>query len=312
MPAAYNETMPFRRVPVAILLALPDVRRAVFLLRAPPPHPRDGRNSTQTLLIADQDDPVDAIAKPVRRHPRLSAPPSTWCPPWAAPKRTTSPSTKTSAPTSCFRKPADIRLIGLFPVVRSKAFDMVSDGADFKLYIPSKNRFIVGRNDIDAASAQQARKPAPAAFPGRPGGSARRSQDRQGHSWRTSPTRTTPSTSFTRSTNADGTAAAPAHHLVQPDRPEHGPPVDLRRSRQHPHRRPLLASGIAYDNVPFPKHIEINRPRDEYGVVIDLVKMDINKGVSRSTSSCSNNPKEPRCRWSASRRPAGPLKERKK
>src|SRR5262249_33434206 len=36
----------------------------------------------------------------------------------------------------------------------------------------------------------------------------------------------------------------------------------------------------AYDNVPFPKHIEINRPRDEYGVVIDIVKMDINKGIS--------------------------------
>ena len=35
-----------------------------------------------------------------------------------------------------------------------------------------------------------------------------------------------------------------------------------------------------YDNVPFPKHIEINRPHDEYAVVIDIVKMDINKGVS--------------------------------
>ncbi len=36
----------------------------------------------------------------------------------------------------------------------------------------------------------------------------------------------------------------------------------------------------AYDNVSFPKHIEINRPRDEYAVVIDVVKMDINNGVS--------------------------------
>ena len=36
----------------------------------------------------------------------------------------------------------------------------------------------------------------------------------------------------------------------------------------------------AYDNVPFPKHVEINRPRDEYAVVIDIVKMDINNGVS--------------------------------
>jgi hypothetical protein len=36
-----------------------------------------------------------------------------------------------------------------------------------------------------------------------------------------------------------------------------------------------------YDNVPFPKHIEINRPRDEYAVVIDIVKMDINTGVGQ-------------------------------
>src|SRR3954447_18274491 len=32
-----------------------------------------------------------------------------------------------------FRKPADIRIIGLYPVVRNKAFDMVSDGSQFRL-----------------------------------------------------------------------------------------------------------------------------------------------------------------------------------
>jgi hypothetical protein len=31
--------------------------------------------------------------------------------------------------------------------------------------------------------------------------------------------------------------------------------------------------------VPFPKQIVINRPRDEYSVVITVVKMDINKGL---------------------------------
>jgi hypothetical protein len=51
-----------------------------------------------------------------------------------------------------FRKPGDIRLIGLYPVVRNKAFDMVSDGTDFKLYIPARNRFLVGRNEIDQPS----------------------------------------------------------------------------------------------------------------------------------------------------------------
>ncbi len=46
------------------------------------------------------------------------------------------------------REPEMLRLIGLFPVVRNKAFDMVSDGRDFKLYIPAKGRFIIGRNDV--------------------------------------------------------------------------------------------------------------------------------------------------------------------
>ena len=45
------------------------------------------------------------------------------------------------------RKPTDIRMIGLFPVVRNKAFDMVSNGQVFRVSIPPKNRFIVGRND---------------------------------------------------------------------------------------------------------------------------------------------------------------------
>ena len=45
-------------------------------------------------------------------------------------------------------KPAMLRMIGLVPVVRSRAFDMVSDGDNFKLWIPPKNKFIVGRNDV--------------------------------------------------------------------------------------------------------------------------------------------------------------------
>src|ERR1035438_48414 len=36
---------------------------------------------------------------------RISAPPSTWCPLWAAPRRTASPSIKTSAPTSVSESP---------------------------------------------------------------------------------------------------------------------------------------------------------------------------------------------------------------
>jgi outer membrane lipoprotein-sorting protein len=46
------------------------------------------------------------------------------------------------------REPEMLRLIGLFPVVRNTAFDMVSDGTEFKLSIPVQKKFITGRNDI--------------------------------------------------------------------------------------------------------------------------------------------------------------------
>ena len=47
------------------------------------------------------------------------------------------------------RKPAMLRMKGLLPVVRNTAFDMVSDGQEFKLWIPPKNKFVVGLNNAD-------------------------------------------------------------------------------------------------------------------------------------------------------------------
>src|SRR5579864_7318644 len=52
------------------------------------------------------------------------------------------------------RKPAMLRMIGLFPVVRNRAFDMVSDGQSFRLSIPTKNKFIVGQNNLVYKSQQ--------------------------------------------------------------------------------------------------------------------------------------------------------------
>src|SRR6266576_4953997 len=53
------------------------------------------------------------------------------------------------------RKPAMLRMIGLLPIVRNRAFDMVSDGQQFKVWIPTKNRFVVGDNDIETHNIQQ-------------------------------------------------------------------------------------------------------------------------------------------------------------
>jgi hypothetical protein len=46
------------------------------------------------------------------------------------------------------RKPDLLRMIGLFPIVRNTAFDMVSEGDRFKLSIPARNRFYVGSAEV--------------------------------------------------------------------------------------------------------------------------------------------------------------------
>ena len=42
------------------------------------------------------------------------------------------------------QRPATIRVIGQAPLVAKNIFDMVSDGKEFRIYIPSKNSFLVG------------------------------------------------------------------------------------------------------------------------------------------------------------------------
>jgi outer membrane lipoprotein-sorting protein len=46
------------------------------------------------------------------------------------------------------RKPDMLHMIGLFPIVRNKAFDMVSDGNEFKLSVPARNKFYIGHNNV--------------------------------------------------------------------------------------------------------------------------------------------------------------------
>jgi outer membrane lipoprotein-sorting protein len=177
-----------------------------------------------------------------------------------------------------FRRPSSIRIIGLFPVMRTKAFDMVSTGVDFKLNIPAKNRFVVGQNEITQPSENKIENLRPQHFLDamlvRP---------------------IDPATDKVLIENfTDEDDAFYILHLVRDTSPELRLTrtiwfnrTDLRLARQlilDDHGNILTDARYsdwkAYDNVPFPKHIEINRPRDEYGVVIDVVKMDINKGVS--------------------------------
>ena len=177
-----------------------------------------------------------------------------------------------------FRKPADIRIIGLYPVVRNKAFDMASNGTDFKLYIPIKNRFITGRNEIIQPSPNKLENLRPQHFED---ALLVRPIDLKTHKILLE--------NFTDEDNAfyiihevmeNGGGQLQLTRTIWFNR------VDLMLARElifDPGGNILTDARYAdwhsYDNVRFPKHIEINRPRDEYAVVIDVVKMDINKGV---------------------------------
>jgi len=51
------------------------------------------------------------------------------------------------------RKPSMLRMKGLMPVVRNTAFDMVSDGREFKVWIPPQNKFVIGTNTTGSSDA---------------------------------------------------------------------------------------------------------------------------------------------------------------
>jgi outer membrane lipoprotein-sorting protein len=50
--------------------------------------------------------------------------------------------------------PEKIRIIGQAPVVAKNIFDMTSDGRVFRIFIPSKNKFLVGPTDLERPSTQ--------------------------------------------------------------------------------------------------------------------------------------------------------------
>src|SRR5579862_5718094 len=63
-----------------------------------------------------------------------------------------------------FRRPESIRVIGQYPVVRATAFDMVSDGKEFRISFPSKSLFVVGENAAPTTSSNKLENWRPQAF----------------------------------------------------------------------------------------------------------------------------------------------------
>jgi hypothetical protein len=183
------------------------------------------------------------------------------------------------------RKPAMLRMIGLLPIVRNKAFDMVSDGRDFKLWIPPKNRFVVGRND------EAGHNPQPTLENMRP---------QQIYEALIMP-EIDPGETAVREITSEIVTDAKHHQVEQSayqidvsrNRTEHAEAylsrkIIFSRTDLLPHRQLIYDQDgnlvtdsryegyQDYDGVKFPTQVEIWRPQEEYDITLTIVKLELN------------------------------------
>ena len=186
------------------------------------------------------------------------------------------------------RKPSMLRMIGLMPIVRNRAFDMVSDGQDFKLWIPPKNRFLVGRNDQIVDPGKQSienlrpqhiydalllREVDPEKEIAVLESDEEIVRDKDGHP-----------------------VEQAAYHLDIARKGERGwflsRKIIFSRTDLLPHRQLVyddfgnLATDARYEKyedyggIQFPSQIEIRRPREEYDIVLHMVKLQLNGALT--------------------------------
>jgi len=182
------------------------------------------------------------------------------------------------------RKPDSLHMIGLMPFVRTTAFDMVSDGREFKLWIPPKNRFVVGPNQVSAMSVNQ------------PMENIRPQNIYEALLIR----HIDPSSEIAVLENGYETQHdAKGHRVLQDDYEltvikKSGDgwilsrKIIFSRTDLKPHRQFIYSDDgkVAtdakyagykdYDNFSYPSRIEIYRPQEEYDITLNMLKVEIN------------------------------------
>lgn len=182
------------------------------------------------------------------------------------------------------KKPDELHMIGLMPFVRTTAFDMVSDGRDFKLWIPPKNKFVVGENRVTSPNSDQ------------PMENIRPQNIYEALLIR----RIDPNTEIAVLENGYETLHDSKGHRVLQDDYELTVirkagenwilerKIIFGRTDLKPHRQFIYSEDgkVAtdaryaeykdYDNFSFPSRIEIFRPEEEYDITLNILKLEIN------------------------------------
>ena len=188
------------------------------------------------------------------------------------------------------RKPDMLRMKGLMPVVRNTAFDMVSDGKEFKLWVPPKDKFFIGSATGDNYQPDK-----------------RMENMRPQYVYEAlllpeiGPECPAPNCEIAVLENGYETVLDSRKHRVeQPDYElaviRQGPQgwylwrrIQFSRTDLLPHRQRIydLQGNVATDanyvdykdfgGFSFPATIEIDRPRENYDITLNILKLDINK-----------------------------------
>jgi len=191
------------------------------------------------------------------------------------------------------RKPDMLRLKGLMPVVRNTAFDMVSDGKEFKLWIPPKNKFVTGPDNETAYQPEKRMENMRPQYvynalllqplgPGCPAPSCEIPVLENGY---------------------EIVLDSKKHRVEQPDyelmvigcEPQGchlARRIEFSRIDLLPHRLRIydLQGNVTSDThyvtykefngIPFPTTIEIDRPRENYDITLNILKLELNLTLS--------------------------------
>jgi hypothetical protein len=184
------------------------------------------------------------------------------------------------------RKPEMLRMKGLLPVVRNTAFDMVSDGRNFKVSIPPQNKFVIGSNNAEYQADKRLENMRPQYI----------------YDALLMPGIGPDEIPFLE--NGYETVLDAKRHRV--DQPNYGllvlrkgsngwylsRRIEFSRTDLLPHRQRIydlqgnVATDAHYsdykesDGNSFPNTIEIERPREGYDIILRIVKLEINKPLT--------------------------------
>ncbi len=191
------------------------------------------------------------------------------------------------------RKPDMLRMKGLMPVVRNTAFDMVSNGKEFKLWVPPKDKFFIGPASGDSYQPEKRMENMrpqyiyealllPEIGPECPAANCEIAVLENGY---------------------ETVLDSKRHRVEQPDYElaviRQGPQgwylwrrILFSRTDLLPHKQRIydmqgnVATDATYANYKdfggfsFPASIEIERPRENYDITLNILKLDVNKSLS--------------------------------